>query len=416
MPHRPLVIAAILALLVPAAASGRTDAGAASESGEVPLRGKYASRVFLPGLPEIGIFDPGAGLEDVDETRLIQLVYDAYSRYSASSEGDRAEFTFHGFRTVYRDDFSKVAYYPDLVTLSREWQLRAVLVSRYENDVLEGVRYRAEWVPADDLTERKGFAELLGDSVLEIIDVVAGRYGNWRRAVALTSVDLTVELAGQSERYRAGVVWLLATDGTLELVVVDNVVPEVPFAVSETAPPLVGSPRDEVLSLDAVGGASAPGPPTCAGRSWPVVRSGREETLDSRGHASGRHETRFLGEFHCTCTSACTSRCTADLPVQACRDYGDLTEARMIHRATAEVEIRNGWRHQGQLDAAGCTARLECDIESCPAASCGGVTIDVRGGAEGIDFSTEAPAILGVGFSHQHECARCTEVVPEAGG
>jgi len=378
---------------------------------DLPMRGKYASDVFLPGLPGIGIFDPAAELEQIDETQLIQLVYDAYSRYSATEDGERARFTFHDFRTIYRNAFDEVAYYPDLVTLTRDWKLRAVIHSQYHNDVPQGVQYKAEWVPTD-LLKYAGSSELLGKSLLEFVEVVADAYPHWRRMVALTSVDLTVEFAGRSERYRAGVIWHLDDEGALKFVVVDNVVPEIPFAVSEENPPLFGPQEESLRPFESITGASGAGSPTCTQETWPAASSGQLTETSAHEHNSGRHEAVFIGEFGCWCDSGCASRCTPSISVEACQDYGDLIGANLIHQASPRSEIRSGTTADGHVAGAGCAAGLGCAIQSCQAFSCGGVQINISGGIGGLSFSTPAVVIMMASLSHAHSCGTCTEQIP----
>jgi len=399
--------AALLLLLGPLAPGGApADRATDRVLADVPMRGRYASDVFLPGLPGIGIFDPAAGLDPIDETRLIQLVYDAFSRYSATEDGGRARFTFHAFRTVYRDDFSTVAYYPDLVTPAPDWRLRTVRFARYENDVLQGVQYRAEWVPSDPV-EQTGADELLGRSVLELIDLIAADLPHWRRAVALTSVDLTADFADRSERYRAGALWYLAEDGALRLVLVDNVAREAPLAVAETDPPLFGAAVEGILPSEPLAESSGTSSPICTQQTWPSVSSRPEDRPEVE--AGGRQRPALLAEFDCSCSASCLSRCEATVLDGACPDQASITGAEPTRHATTLVDEHDRTSAGGQARGAGCEAKMACAFQTCPAFSCGGVKIELRAEAGGLSFSAPIQAAGVEKRSWTHRCGSCTQ-------
>jgi len=374
------------------------------------MRAKYQSRVFLPGLPEVGIFDPSAGLAEVDETQMIQLVYDTYSRYSEKPDGERVEFTFHGFRTLYRDDFDDVAYYPDLVTLGSDWKLKAHLV-RTHTDGVSGVEYRAEWMPTDNLLERPDFAAMLGKSAREMVELVAGHFPEWQRTIAITSYGVTVDFLGRSQTYRGAFAWLLDETGEVSFVVVDGIVPEVQYASLETLPPLA-TRRDDQPSPFERTTASSGTAPTCSQQTWPTVYSPQHAGHSSMEHTSGRHEAVYIGKFDCSCSSSCLSVCNPGFVAEACQDYGSITGLGRIHEATGDSDVASGSESDGHTNPAECASGMGCFVKSCYGNSCGGVDVRISGGIGGLSFTTTSPTIMSESFTHSHGCGACTELEP----
>lgn len=394
----------------PATASpGAESPNPESPLADIPLRTRHSSRTFLPGLPQVGLADPASKFADVDETQVIQLAYDTYSRYSEREDGERVEFELDGFRTVYRPQFGSVAHYPDLMTLGADWEIQTTMRHYALNDQ-SSVWFEAEWLPVRNRNER--MPHLIGQSALEILAIGADQFPAQRRTIAITTYRVKVSYLGRSEEYRASVRWRLDEEQNVEFSVVDNVVPEVGWAIGETTPPAgtSGPPRAE-LPFERATAASTTA--SCVANTWATVYSNQQVDYNSFEHKSGRHEAVYIGSFDCSCDQACASRCSAGFLASACQDYGDLAgNADLEHRATRRVEAKNGLRVDGHLEAAGCVSGLGCFVQTCPGGACGSITTQVSFGVLSISFSTTAPTILDASFDNSTTCARCTETDP----
>lgn len=377
---------------------------------DIPLRTRHPSRTFLPGLPEVGLTDPASSLADTDETQVIQLVYDTYSRYSEREDGERVEFELDGFRTVYRPQFGKVAHYPDLMTLGTDWEIETTM-RHYTLNERSNVWFEAEWLPVRNRNER--MPHLIGKSALEILAIGADVFPAQRRTIAITTYRVKVSYLGRSEEYRASVRWRLDEEQNVEFSVVDNVVPEVGWAIGETAPPsgASGPARAELPFERAIAASTTT---SCVANTSATVYSQQKADYNNFEHHSGRHEAVYIGSFDCSCDQACTSRCSAGFLASACQDYGDLAGGPDLeHRANRRIETKDGLKAEGHLEAAGCVSGLGCFVQSCPGGACGSITTQVSFGVLSISFSTTAPTILNASFDSSTTCARCTEQDPE---
>ncbi|HEX2162706.1 MAG TPA: hypothetical protein VHM02_02035 [Thermoanaerobaculia bacterium] len=354
----------------------------------------------------MGLAPPGSSLADVDETQLVQLVYDAYSRYSERPDGERVELELDGFRTVYRQHFDDVAHYPDLMTLGTEWEIRTTIRRSGVNGE-ETVWYDAEWVPIESREVR--MPHLLGQSVLEILALGVEHVPSQRRIVAITSYRVRASYLGRSKEYRASVRWHIDEKQDLQLTVVDNVVPEVGLAVAETTHPTAGAePPGPALPFDRVAAASTAA--TCLDQTWPTHYSTQKADHNPFEHLSGRHEAVYIGEFTCSCDSSCTSECTADFLASACQDYGTLAGGPDLeHRTHREVRTNDGISFSGQSVAPQCASGLGCFVQSCHGGACGSISVQVSIGVASITFSTSAPTILRASFDANATCGLCTE-------
>lgn len=380
---------------------------------DIPLRSRYPSTHFLPGLPQVGIFDPADALADRDETQIIQLVYDTYSRYSERDDGERVEFELDEFRTVYRPQFARVAYYPELMSLLSDWRLEAVISNYRMNDEPMRVRYEAEWVPGRDYADRPDVRALVGMSALEMIDLVSQHFPKWRRTIAITSYRVRVTFLGRTETYRAGFVWMLDEERHVRFSVVDSVVPQVASAVSEDDLPAAEYERRRELELPFDSATAASTSNSCQAQSWPKVNSTQMVDYNAFQHTDGRHEAVYIGEFACSCDASCLSRCVPGLRVAACQDYGGLTKWGLLHQAEREVEAVGDSSQDGHLTPARCASGMGCFVLSCIGSSCGGTDIKISGGIGGLSFSTSSPTILSASLSWSHLCGACAEAEPE---
>lgn len=383
---------------------------AASPLVDIPLRSRYPSRVFLPGLPEVGMYPPGSGLEHQDETHLIQHLYQTYSLYSERQDGERVELELTGFRTIYRPQFARTVYYPDLMTLGTDWEIRTV-VRRLRHDGGEATAwYDAEWVPVENRAKNPRTSRLLGMSALDILTLGADKYPIRRRTVAITSYRVHVAYMGRTHDYKAVGRWQIDEEGNLQLAVVDNVVPEVGLAVGEKVLPRHGllAPEKD-LPFESV--AAPLVSPSCIAQTFPTFHSPQQTRHNALDHLSGRHEAVYIGAFDCSCSSTCTSACEASAFVEACQDHGALIAALGEHRARAASDGIGGSQAEGQNVGATCTGGMGCVVVDCPDGACT-VTVTASVGVISFSFSTDAPILLSANLSQNHTCGRCTVTDP----
>lgn len=395
-----------LAALPPAAESPLLD---------IPLRTRHPSRVFLPGLPEVGLAPPGSSLADTDETQLVQLVYDTYSRYSEREDGERVEFELDGFRTIYRPQFGKVAHYPEVMTLTSEWEIQTSIRERSHNGEPMGIWYEAEWVPATNRPDSPIARELAGRSILEILALGADQQPERRRTIAITSYRVQISFLGRTTTYRAAVRWRLDEKQELQFAVTDNVVREVGYAIVETLGPLAGrSPAEETRRRDSAFGSVAGDSTTtsCFSQTWPTVHSPQETRYNPFEHVSGRHEAVFIGRYDCRCDSSCNQWCDPGHYVEACQDYGSLSNHLLMHQTTKRTPIDSGTSGRGHDQPAACASGFGCFVQSCFDGACD-LTVSVNTGVLSFSFSADRPAILEASLSNNHFCPACTEQAPD---
>lgn len=391
----------------PATASPGTESpNPESPLAEIPLRTRHPSVTFLPGLPQVGLADPASKFADVDETQVIQLVYDTYSRYSEREDGERVEFELDGFRTVYRPQFGKVAHYPDLMTLGTDWEIRTTL-REHQVDLDEPTMwYEAEWVPIPNRAER--MPDLLGKSVLDIIAIGAPHLPHQRRIVAITSYRVHVSFLGRSQTYRATVRWRIDEEQNLEFSVADNVVPEVGWAVGEGIRPAAEVSREEVRRpFDRATASSTT--PQCVSHTWNTKHSPQSVRYNSLEHSSGRHEAVYIGKFDCSCRSDCFTTCDAGFAVEACQDYGTLTAPQLEHRATPKTKDVDGTEQAGHLHRPQCASGLGCFVQSCPGGACETLSTQLSATVASVTYTTSTPTLLEASLTSTHGCGLCTE-------
>ena len=391
--------------------AARPPAAADSLLLDIPLRTRFPSRVFLPGLPEVGLAPPGSSLADTDETQLVQLVYDTYSRYSERADGERVEFELDRFRTVYRPQFGRVAHYPDLMTLHPEWEIETTVREHRLNGEVLGTWFDAEWLPgrsgADEAAVER---ELVGRSVLEILALGVDQQPERRRTIAITSYRVRVSYLGRTETYRAAVRWRLDENQALQFSVTDNLVPEVAFAMAEQVPPLRGERPRAAVPFEAITGASTS--PSCLSKTWQPVYSTQEARYNSAEHVSGRHEAVFIGKYVCRCDDSCNQWCDPGHHVDACQDYGTLSHHMLRHETAKKSPIDSGTSGQGHQTAARCASGFGCFVQSCHDGACGSMSVTVSAGFLSFSFSTDRPTVLEASLTNNHTCPLCLEQEP----
>lgn len=400
-----------LAKLARQAATVTAQADGGAGLADFPLRGRYRSRTFLPGLPAIGAFHPASSLADRDETQLVQLVYDSYSRLSEGPDGAPATFELGGFRTVYRPQLDSIAFYPDLVTLGTDWELATVVrLSGRRAGGAPDVRLAPQWRRVENRAEGGG-AALLGRSALEVLALGAKRFPERRRVVALTSYRVRASFRDRAVTYRAAARWLLDGQGDVAFSIADNVVPEVGMAVGNGAAPESFVAR-AIAEHRAAPPSAEPAAAACVEDVSPMRTERRPRHPQRRNGFSSTPsvEAFFSSHFRCSCDTACASRCEAWIDPEDCRIDRLAGDSGGELRAIATAEALDAMSPAGDREPARCGVGLRCILVDCPDGTCGEVVTRVGAGPFDLHLTTTA-AVAGDALSSMiHGCGRCQPV------
>lgn len=373
-----VVGAAILAATVLAVGGGDGSSGAAAE-------------------PAVAAgWAPTAG----ERQAAIRRVYQAYAERSAAAEGRPVEVAIDDFRTVDAGDFDEVAFFPDLATLTSDWELATVIDIRVElGEPGREIRFRPEWRLVEDPPPEA----LLGRPAREMFE---GRtFGERKRVERLTSYRVEVSYDGLARTYRAAAMWLHEADGTLAFEIADNVMPEVGLAVDDGRGPgslladrFVAEPR---LAQTEVAGQCTP--------ERTVRRFGQPGFVaDAMSPPRSDRRPAFVGVYACSCAADCAARCeaTTEATYDGCRAVPTKREDGRRQRALAVTYSVDDSTPPGLR--ATCSAHLNCELLDCPNGVCGHLMVRVEPTAGGLRLDTAGGTGGGDGFGRIYRCGECS--------
>lgn len=341
----------------------------------------------------------GRALTAGERQAAIRRVYQAYAERSAAAEGGPVEVAIDDFRTVDAQDFDEVAFFPDLATLTTDWELATVIDIRIEvGEPGREIRFRPEWRLVEDPPPEA----LLGRPAREMFE---GRTFDERKLVErLTSYRVEVSFDGLTRTYRAAAMWLHAADGTLAFEIADNVMPEVGLAVDDGRAP--GS-----LLADQFVADPRLKPKEVAGQCTPertVQRFGQPGFVADAVSPPRSDGPAFVGVYACSCAADCSARCeaTTEATYDGCRAVPTKREDGRRQRALAVTHSVDQSTPPGL--PATCSAHLKCEILDCPNGVCGHLMVRVEATAGGLRLDMAGGTGGGNGIGGSLRCRECS--------
>jgi hypothetical protein len=329
--------------------------------------------VTLPG---------GDWLDNATTERLVvQSLYNRLATYAQDS-GHDLKFKIGDLQVIRSGDFGSMRWL-DVVSVPGGASLEIMRNVRENGRTgWMGVTYEPTWAWKSKAWNSPDEKEKLrGMSIADALQLVANEQPQLLDAEALTSYEVTAEMAGRSRTYRAALLWLpIASGAERTFIVVDSVTQGVEEAARETLPPTgQGDLRAAIEGLESLDSKV-----TCTSSSSTTQKVSADG--GTNGHRSGSHLSRAAFEINCKCSTSCASTCTASLPSKTCTDTGSLSSVFSCHKLATDSRISTNRVDDGRRQGAACAAGLGCVEKNCTLCLCGiGVGVTILG--TGVSFN-----------------------------
>jgi hypothetical protein len=336
---------------------------------------------------------------------IVKGAYRQLELYTAAA-GTPVTVKLGDFRTVYRPELDAVRYF-DLVTAPGDYRLE--VIKHNSLDRVGGrrtTRYQAAWASGEVSPDGDRFATA---TVAELGDVFVQEGIELGRLRAATSYRVILQLAGETRRYRAAILWSSDVRGrewrNHSFMFLDPIVSSLTSALTEVVPaggePLPSDGPGEGFTTAAYGSYACY---TAQSTLSPPL-----QTIESSNrHNTGKHWGVLSAEFRCSCSSDCTSTCeVVRYPALGCTETGSTTQGYHVLNTSVTQESAIKADAIGAQGAT-CKAAFICGAKQCSFPGCAfNVSVSINGGA--VSFS--APdAFWSAQMVATGECPGCNEV------
>lgn len=235
-------------------------------------------------------------------------------------------------------------------------------------DGVRTVQFAARWQEPRAMS--KGREELAYGPAMAVIEEASETYGQLAKFAAITTYEVSLEVLGRRETYRAAFFWLPRRGtGGYTTYIADPVTDGVEKTLKEPVP-LAG----EALAKDpARDGLEASVAQQCM--AWSSTLSFKKDPpKGTENHVVGAHKGVVTFTNTCSCDVQCRSTCVADTVGADCWDNGLTTTA--MHTMAQDTDASTNSLAGALTTGATCAVGFACSYKSCLFGLCG-FSVDV---------------------------------------